>query len=407
MANEKFFINNAEEIVPPFNDSPYKRIIAVGDVHGKFGALQSLWKKLSVTDDDLVIFLGDYIDRGEEIAEVLKWVIEQSKKPNIKFLRGNHEQMMLFALNSSGGKDRITWLINGGKATIMALRELVGQKVFTLKEIVNFTENLPLSYSISVGDRTYFFCHAGVEEGVPLEMQEADYLLWAREEFFDYYNGNAVVISGHSPIKFFYDFDAINPRPIKLPNKNIIMTDTGAFIRGGRLSAVDILTGRYWQSGADMQGDIIFLCTGNTCRSPMAKYIMRHLLKAEKLDKKILIDSAGCSKNCGGDFMSNGACEALKDNGINFGQHISKPFTIREYKNFKHVIAMNSAIMKRAVKISHGDPDNKIRLLKDIDGNGIEVADPFGTGDYSKAYEEILRGCKVLLNEIRKDDSNG
>ena len=66
------FINNAEEIIPPVNDTPYKRILAVGDIHGKFNALKSLWKKLHVTDDDLVIFLGDYVDRGEGIANVLK-----------------------------------------------------------------------------------------------------------------------------------------------------------------------------------------------------------------------------------------------------------------------------------------------------------------------------------------------
>ena len=101
--------------------------------------------------------------------------------------------------------------------------------------------------------------------------------------------------------------------------------------------------------------------------------------------------------------MSNGACEALENNGVGFRTHISKPFAIREYQNFKCVVALNRAIKEKLIAISRGDPDKKIRLLKDADGNEIDVVDPFGTGDYEQAYADILRGCEVLLNEIRKE----
>ena len=153
MADENFLINNAEEIIPTFNDSPYKRVIAVGDIHGKFNELKSLWQKIHVTDDDLIIFLGDYIDRGEGIYNVLKWVIAQSAKKNFIFLRGNHEQMMIEALKQTDGMARINWILNGGKATILALRELITQKEFTINEIANFAESLPLSYSMTIGGR--------------------------------------------------------------------------------------------------------------------------------------------------------------------------------------------------------------------------------------------------------------
>lgn len=390
MADEKFFINNAEEIIPPVNDSSYKRILATGDVHGKFNALKSLWEKLNVSEDDLVVFLGDYVDRGEGVGEVLEWVMNNSAQKNFVFLRGNHEQMLLNSFKDTGA-DRITWIINGGKATIFALRELVSQKIFSLNEILNFAENLPLSYSITVGGRKYFFCHAGVEDGVSLDKQDEKFLLWSREEFFNGYKGDDVIISGHSPIKLFYDFNNINPRPIKIPGKNIVMVDTGAFITGGRLSAVDILSGQYWQSGEDRQGDVIFICAGNTCRSPMAKYIMRNFLRTARLDKKILIDSAGCFTT-GGDFMSRGAREVLADNGIDFGRHVSKRFTEREYQNFRRVVALDNVVIKKAVAISQGDPDKKIRLLN--------VEDPALDGDYLRAYKEIYRGCQELFKEL-------
>ena len=65
---------NLREIIPPVNDSPYKRILVIGDVHAAYNKLQSLWKKLSVTDNDLVIFLGDYLygmGDGEKNVETL------------------------------------------------------------------------------------------------------------------------------------------------------------------------------------------------------------------------------------------------------------------------------------------------------------------------------------------------
>ena len=397
------FINNAKEIIPSVNDTPYKRILAVGDIHGKFNALKSLWKKLHVTDDDLVIFLGDYVDRGEGIANVLKWVINQSSaRKNFIFLRGNHEQMMLNALTRTDG-NRAVWLINGGQNTVFALRNLINNKIFTLNDIVNFAENLPLSYSITIGGRRYFFCHAGVNPKVSLDEQTETYLLWSREEFFVYYEDEPVIITGHSPIKFFFDFDANNPRPIKIPYKNIIMTDTGAFTRGGRLSAVDILSGQYWQSGEDVPNDILFVCSANCCRSPMAKYIMRHLLRFKRLDKKFSIESAG-ARTEGGSYMSEPAEDVLKANNVNYNLHISKQFTKHEYQNSKMIIALDSGILAKAKEISGGDPDNKIRLFKDLNGKEFDVADPWHGDDieeaYKDAYKEIYLGCSALLKEI-------
>ena len=57
-------------------------------------------------------------------------------------------------------------------------------------------------------------------------------------------------------------------------------------------------------------------------------------------------------------------------------------------------------VMKKAVKISNGDPDKKIRLLKDFDGNEISVADPGFLGEHEKAFSEIYLGCQALLKEI-------
>ena len=95
--NLKNFLSGMENIIPQKNDSPYQRIFAIGDIHGCWNKLMSLWKKLNVTDKDLCIFLGDYIDRGIEGDKMLAWLFEHSNKENFIFLAGNHELMFVDA----------------------------------------------------------------------------------------------------------------------------------------------------------------------------------------------------------------------------------------------------------------------------------------------------------------------
>lgn len=244
----KNFVSGMESILPAKNDTPYKRIFAVGDVHGDFSKLMTLWKKLSVTDEDLVVFAGDYIDRGDEIYEVLKWLLAQSSQKNIVFLRGNHEQMMLDTLD--GVLDKLTWFFNGGAMTIAALRKMKFEDETYIDKVLDLVESFPLYHAMTIGGRQYVFVHAGIEENIPLEEQEERFLLWSREEFFDRYEGDAVVIGGHSPVQLFPDWGVEeNPRPVKLPDKNILMIDTGSHF--GKISAVNILTGEYFNSDDD------------------------------------------------------------------------------------------------------------------------------------------------------------
>ena len=415
---EKFFVEGAKKILPPVNDSPYKRIIAVGDIHGKFKRFMSLWKKLYVTDEDLIIFLGDYVDRGESVAEVLERVMIHKKK-NFIFLRGNHEQMMLEAFRDDrdfleeilDGKIKsltnrevmkyqaaTLWIINGGQQTLAGINILRRKKFFDLDYLMNFVEGLPLSHTLEIGGRKYFFCHAGVKPGIPLEEQRQEDLLWIREKFFDNYDGDEVIISGHSPLQAYFDFEGEPPRPIKLPDKNILMVDTGSFMPDGKISGVDILSGQYWQS-SDATYRIMFVCAWNTCRSAMAEYIMRHLLNEAGLADKIYVDSAGCVTE-GGEPLGRRTSLTLTENKIPIAAHESKSFTVKDYNSFDCVVALDEDIFKFMKKLCGGDPENKIRLLKDSDGNSISVADPGFEGEHAKTFSKILRGCSELLKEV-------
>ena len=279
----KNFLGGMENLIPPKNDSPYKRILAIGDIHGCRHKLMSLWNKLNVADDDLCIFLGDYIDRGNNVRT----------KENFVFLAGNHELMLVDAFKNErelldkifgGEKNRFTnrdateyedaalWILNGGDKTINALLKLQRKNEFIVDEFLNFIKDLDLSYTIEVDGKTYFFCHAGVRPNVSLEEQSALDLLWIRSEFFrksEGYNGKEIIVVGHTPTqtlskrdkdgavlmtlenKFLVDYISPketfdNTKPFAMPNRNILMLDTGSW--RSRISAVDIISGQYWQS---------------------------------------------------------------------------------------------------------------------------------------------------------------
>lgn len=413
MTEKKFFINNAEEIIPLKNDSPFKRILAIGDVHAAFDKLTSLWKKLAVTDDDLVIFLGDYLyGLGDKNIETLHWLIEHKKSKNIIFLRGNVDETYLNHLFDTKGK--LFTGINRGVAREIKIAAI--KKPYFPQEIYNFLNDLPLYHVETIGGRNYIFCHAGINVGVPLDQQKKSHLLNhpGLLGFYRDYSGKDVIIVGHkSPKKISAKLPRLFAsatekldlsKPIKVPgkNKNILMLDTHAK-EEGCLSCVDILSGEFWQSsvetGNDSTDSIIFVCSGNSCRSPMAKYAMRHLLAQNNLSEKIFVDSAGC-KTRGGGRMSQRARDVLRRQKIPFDKHVSKPFTLQEYNKFKCVVALDEVMLKLAKKISGGDPDKKIRLLTDRDGNKLNVDDPFNTGNYQKAYEAIQIGCTALCEEL-------
>ena len=259
------------------------RILAIGDIHGNFTKFMSMYNKIEVTDRDIVIFLGDYIDRGSENKAMLEWIMEESKKENIIALRGNHEQMLL---NFAYGIDEYKmWLLNGGKSTFEEIKKWREVDKGIDDKIINFMESLKLSYRMNInGRQEYFFCHAGVDPEKSLEEQTEEDLLWIREKFFTKYHKDTVIVVGHTPLMFLKSEDEIyqdwndedknyeyrpshnpinrksiwrnerealqfeNIKPQWRCNGKVLMMDTGSFMPNGFISAIDLLSGELYQS---------------------------------------------------------------------------------------------------------------------------------------------------------------
>ena len=236
----------------------YKRILAVGDIHGMYQKLLSLMDQVQFNpDDDLLVFLGDYIDRGPQSLECLDYVMDLYKQypERVIPLLGNHEAMWLnyyryenrrrsYMMDCLDKQMVLVWLDNGGTDTHRQFKKL---KRPELQKRLRWMQMLSNHYQ--VGD--FYFCHAGIQPFIPLEKQRERDLLWIREAFFELYDGRyGTIVVGHTPTqnlkkKYWADSDTPPVIPQFFDNK-IILCDTGAFIDDGKLSCVDVLASKYW-----------------------------------------------------------------------------------------------------------------------------------------------------------------
>jgi serine/threonine protein phosphatase 1 len=204
----------------------YNRIIGIGDVHGCFFNLTDMVENQIRFnhDEDLLIFLGDYIDRGilEYEIKVLNYLIDlkNSYPDNIILLKGNHEQLAEFAIDKNEYDD---WYYNGAGAK-------VGMGVDNKTSLQTFCKRLPLYYETE----NHLFVHAGALKDINIEDQDQDILLWERHKNQNGYKDKTLVV-GHTP------------REEVLISKERICLDTCAF-KTGILSAYDILNEKVYTS---------------------------------------------------------------------------------------------------------------------------------------------------------------
>jgi serine/threonine protein phosphatase 1 len=211
-----------------------RKIFAVGDIHGCYDKLVAMMKILpwDRENGDILLFIGDYIDRGPKSREVVDHLAGIRKKGGeLVFLKGNHEKMLLdYYIHQ---KDQMLYVANGGAETIASYVEGgIGRKAFVLPE-----EHLEFFLSLSLYYETedYIFVHAGLRDGIPLDAQSEEDLLWIREEFiYSAFDWNKRIIFGHTALE----------TPFVTPGK--IGIDTGA-VYGNKLTAVELPRMKFYQ----------------------------------------------------------------------------------------------------------------------------------------------------------------
>ena len=221
-------------------------IFAIGDIHGCLKQLVDLQDKIFnypryKKESDLIIYLGDYIDRGPNVKDVINHMLKlQKEKVNSIFLMGNHEQIMIdFAFNKINNLSY--WLNLGADQTFKSYNIEVAEfikdgfgddKIDRLRSVllselpdehIHFLKNLRLSYSVG----NYLFVHAGINPEKTLKNQDKKDLLWTRsEQFFDKnFKFEKIIVHGHTP----------EEKVVNFPYR--INVDIGCFF-SGKLSCV-------------------------------------------------------------------------------------------------------------------------------------------------------------------------
>lgn len=231
-------IRRSTHAPPPNARAGGRALYAIGDVHGCYNLLQALLAEImrdavGLNGTPLLIFCGDYVDRGPDSAKVLAalaWLL-RSPAVSVRLLEGNHESVLRLFLEDP--EDSGQWLDFGGRETLLSYGVDVPDAIVPGETLIHLRDALldamPVSHhallqqlevSVRVGD--YVFVHAGVRPGVPLERQKREDLLWIRGGFLDHPRPAAQpIVHGHT---------WTDDQPVILPHR--IGIDTGAYETG-------------------------------------------------------------------------------------------------------------------------------------------------------------------------------
>ncbi|UGS23732.1 metallophosphoesterase [Flavobacterium channae] len=229
------------------------RKLVIGDIHGGLKAVQQVLKRANVTDKDILIFLGDYVDGWSESPDVLDFLIELQKKQKCYFIRGNHDELLLdWLLGNNENIDEKLWFTHGGEATVISYQNV---DALTKEKHIEFLQSLQDYY---LDDKNRLFIHAGFTnmKGVDHEYFKAlfywDRTLWetalalnnqlskdaitypSRLNIYD------EIYIGHTPVTKINETTPIN-------KACVWNVDTGAAFKG-KLTILDVDTKEYWQS---------------------------------------------------------------------------------------------------------------------------------------------------------------
>ena len=147
---------------------------------------------------------------------------------------------------------------------------------------------------------------------------------------------------------------------------------------------------------------ICFVCHGNICRSPMAEFVMKDLVRRAGLEDEFYIESAATSTEEIGNPVYPPARRKLAQHGISCGDKTARQLKKEDYDRFDLLIGMDSANLRNMTRICGGDPKSKLSRLLDYTARPGDVADPWYTGDFDATWRDVDEGCRALLAALGK-----
>ncbi|MBP5346882.1 MAG: low molecular weight phosphotyrosine protein phosphatase [Bacteroidales bacterium] len=145
---------------------------------------------------------------------------------------------------------------------------------------------------------------------------------------------------------------------------------------------------------------ILFVCHGNICRSPMAEFVMKHLVEEAGLADEFEIASAATSTEEIGNPVYPPARRKLAEHGISCAGKTARQLRRSDYDHYDLLIGMDQYNLRNMLRMCGGDPDGKIHLLLDYTNRPGDVADPWYTDNFDATWRDCLEGCTALLQTL-------
>ena len=147
---------------------------------------------------------------------------------------------------------------------------------------------------------------------------------------------------------------------------------------------------------------ILFVCHGNICRSPMAEFVMKDMVRKANLENQFVIESRAARHDELGNDTHYGTKAKLRQMGIPFAKRKATLLNKTDYTAYDYLIAMDEENVRDMLRLFGNDPDRKISMLLDFAGEKREVADPWYTGNFDVTYDDVVKGCTGLLRFLQK-----
>lgn len=145
---------------------------------------------------------------------------------------------------------------------------------------------------------------------------------------------------------------------------------------------------------------LLFVCHGNICRSPMAEFVMKDLVRKAGREEQFIIASKAARRDELGNDTHYGTKAKLRQMGVPFEKRKATLLSKSDYDAYDYLIAMDRENISDMLRLFGGDPDKKIHMLLEFAGLKREVADPWYTGNFDETYEDVLLGCKGLMRML-------
>lgn len=147
---------------------------------------------------------------------------------------------------------------------------------------------------------------------------------------------------------------------------------------------------------------VMFVCHGNICRSPMAEFVFKDMVKKKGLADKFYIASAATSMEEIGNPVHYGTRNKLRQYNISTSGKYAVRLERSDYKKYDYLIGMEQVNVRNTLRILGDDPEGKVCRLLDFSDRPRDIADPWYTGNFDLTYDDVLEGCEGLLEHILK-----